>query len=73
MANSLLSFDITGWCSMTVKLQTYVFKNVEVLVMKNLCTDFLIGHDLPKNHSSVEIEFKGKKNLPLEYTQWQLL
>ena len=45
MANSLLSFDITGWCSVTVKLQTYVFKNVEVLVMKNLCTDFLIGHD----------------------------
>ena len=61
MANSLLSSDITGCCSVTVKLQTHVYKDVEVLIMKNLCADFLIGHDLLKNHSSVEIEFKGKK------------
>ena len=29
--------------------------------MKNLCADFLIGRDLLKYHSSVEIEFKVKK------------
>ena len=46
---------------MTINLQIHVRKNVEVLIIKNLCADFLIGQDLLKNHSSIEIEFKGKK------------
>lgn len=59
MANSSLSSDITGCCTVTVKLQNHVYSNIEVLIMKNLCTDFLIGHDLLKNHSYVEINFNG--------------
>ena len=53
MVNFLLSSDITG--SVTFKLQTHVYKDVEVLIMKKHCADFLIGNDLLKIHSSVDI------------------
>jgi predicted aspartyl protease len=59
MANSSLSSDIAGCCILTIKLHSHIYQNVDVLVMKNLCAEFLIGHDILKNHSSVEIEFSG--------------
>ncbi|XP_035214100.1 uncharacterized protein LOC118187918 [Stegodyphus dumicola] len=61
MANPSISSDVTGCSLVNIKLQTHVYINVEVLIMKNLCADFLIGHDLLKDHSSVELEFKGDR------------
>lgn len=61
LANSSLSSDIAGCCMVTVKLDSHLYQDVDVLVMKNLCADFLIGHDILKNHSSVEIDFCGGK------------
>ncbi|XP_046407451.1 uncharacterized protein LOC124172088 [Ischnura elegans] len=61
MANSSLSSDVTGCGTLTLKIQTYTYANIKVLIMKNLCADFLIGHDLLKSHSSVEIEFHGEQ------------
>jgi hypothetical protein len=29
--------------------------------MKNLCADFLIGHDILKDHSLIEIQFNGER------------
>lgn len=60
MADSSLTSNITDCCSVTIKLQSCI-PHVKVLIVKNLCVDFLVGHDLHKNHSFVEIEFIGDK------------
>ncbi|XP_054722967.1 uncharacterized protein LOC129232889 [Uloborus diversus] len=61
MANSSLSSDVTGCGYITLKMQNHTYPDMEVLIMRNLCADFLIGHDLLNSHSSVEIEFHGDK------------
>lgn len=65
MANSAITSEIAGRCLVSVKFQAHHYDSIEVLVMKDLCADFLIGHDLLKNHSSLIINFKGNKP-PLE-------
>jgi hypothetical protein len=62
MANSSFSSEVMGYCSLTLKMQNHIYHDMEVLVMQNLCADFLIGHDLLKSHSSLEIEFCGDRS-----------
>lgn len=65
MANSTITSEVAGRCFVSIKFKAHHYNSIEVLVMKDLCTDFLIGHDLLKNHSSLIINFSGKKP-PLE-------
>lgn len=65
MANSTITSEIAGRCIISITFQGHLHNSIEVLVMKDLCADFLIGHDLLKNHSSLIINFSGKKP-PLE-------
>lgn len=61
MANPSLSLDVTGCGSLTLKRQTRTYPDIEVLIMKYLCAYFIMGHNLLKSHSSVEIKFRGDK------------
>ena len=61
LANSALSTDIAGCSMVSLQMQDHTYPNFQVLIMKNLCTDFLIGHDLLTSHSSLEIEFQGNR------------
>jgi hypothetical protein len=42
-------------------MEGYTYNDVEMLIMNNLWSDVLIGHDILKSHSSVEIAFHGDK------------
>jgi hypothetical protein len=53
--------ETEGHCKVDIETDGYTYKNVEMLIVKNLCSDVLIGHDILKSHSSVEIAFHGDK------------
>ncbi|GFW02170.1 retrovirus-related Pol polyprotein from transposon opus [Trichonephila clavipes] len=56
MANSMVT-ETEGVCKVNLKIENFTYQNVELLVMKDLCSDVLIGHDILNRHSSVEIGF----------------
>ncbi|XP_054712929.1 uncharacterized protein LOC129222440 [Uloborus diversus] len=60
MANSSLFSDVVGQAQVNIKMQGYVY-NISILIMKNLCSDVLIGHDVLRNHSAVETTFSGSQ------------
>ncbi|GFT05383.1 retrovirus-related Pol polyprotein from transposon opus [Trichonephila clavipes] len=61
MANSYMVTETEGVCKVNLKIENFTYQNVELLVMKDLCSDVLIGHDILNRHSSVEIEFDGNR------------
>ncbi|GFS72378.1 retrovirus-related Pol polyprotein from transposon opus [Trichonephila clavipes] len=61
MANSSMVTEKEGVCKVNLKIENFTYQNVELLVMKDLCSDVLIGHDILNRHSSVEIGFEGNR------------
>ncbi|GFY16815.1 retrovirus-related Pol polyprotein from transposon opus [Trichonephila clavipes] len=61
MANSSMVTETDGVCKVNLKIENFTYQNVELLVMKDLCSDVLIGHDILNRHSSVEIGFDGNR------------
>ncbi|GFT20643.1 retrovirus-related Pol polyprotein from transposon opus [Trichonephila clavipes] len=61
MANSSMVTETEGVCKVNLKIENFTYQNVELLVMKDLCSDVLIGHDILNRHSSVEIGFDGNR------------
>ncbi|GFS55176.1 retrovirus-related Pol polyprotein from transposon opus [Trichonephila clavipes] len=61
MANSSMVTEAEGVCKVNLKIENFTYQNVELLVMKDLCSDVLIGHDILNRHSSVEIGFDGNR------------
>ncbi|GFY06678.1 putative retrovirus-related pol polyprotein from transposon opus [Trichonephila clavipes] len=61
MANSSMVTETEGVCKVNLKIENFTYQNVELLVMKDLCSDVLIGHDIRNRHSSVEIGFHGNR------------
>ena len=60
MASSSLTSEINKACSATVCLYNNKFP-VLFRVMKNLCTDVILGHDILNQYSALEIKFGGSK------------
>lgn len=65
MANSSLCTQIKGQCKVDLKVAEHSYNNIYLLIMKNLCSDVIIGHDVLNNHSTLEIAFDGS-NPPLK-------
>ncbi|GFS66714.1 retrovirus-related Pol polyprotein from transposon opus [Trichonephila clavipes] len=62
MANSSMVTETEGVCKVNLKIENFTYQNVELLVIKDLCSsDVLIGHDILNRHSSVEIGFDGNR------------
>ncbi|GFV33825.1 hypothetical protein TNCV_1069321 [Trichonephila clavipes] len=61
MANFSMLTETEGVCKVNLKIENFTYQNVELLVMKDLCSDILIGHDILNRHSSVEIGFDGNR------------
>ncbi|GFT30829.1 putative retrovirus-related pol polyprotein from transposon opus [Trichonephila clavipes] len=61
MANSSVVTETEGVCKFNFKIENFTYQNVKLLVMKDLCSDVLIGHDILNTHSSVEIGFDGNR------------
>ncbi|GFT77142.1 retrovirus-related Pol polyprotein from transposon opus [Trichonephila clavipes] len=53
--------ETEGVCKVNLKIENFTYQNVELLVMKDLCSDVLIGHVILNRHSSVEIGFDGNR------------
>ena len=52
---------VEGACLVTLKIDTYFYYNRKLLIINNLCADIIIGHDLLKEHSSLELSLGGQK------------
>ncbi|GFU65989.1 retrovirus-related Pol polyprotein from transposon opus [Trichonephila clavipes] len=61
MANSSMVTETEGVCKVNLKIENFTYQNGELLVMKDLCSDVLIVHDILNRHSSVEIGFDGNR------------
>ena len=61
MANSSMVAETVGVCRVNLKIENFTYEDVELLIMKDLCSDVLIGHDILKGHSTVEIGFHGNR------------
>lgn len=60
-ANSSLFSEAIYQCKVEVEMEGHTYRDTVMLVMKNLCSDAIIGHDVLQHHSSVEIAFHGKR------------
>lgn len=61
MANSSLSTEIIDRCNVKLEMKGHTYSEVEMLVMKNFCSDAIIGHDTLQSHSLVDIVFQGRR------------
>lgn len=59
MASSSLSAEINKVCTATLDINGHKINNALFRIMKNLCTDVIIGHDILKQYSILEIKFGG--------------
>jgi hypothetical protein len=51
LANSSLFTEIVGQCKVEVEMEGYTYSSAVMLIMKNLCSDAIIGHDVLQCHS----------------------
>ena len=61
MAVSSLSLKILGVISVILSYLNYSCTNVQLSILKNLCSDVIIWQDNLKNHESLQVHFGGSK------------
>lgn len=62
MASTSLSTHIFGYCTVNVKILEHSYLKVKMAVLKDLCADAIIGHDLLRHHSEIQLQFGGKRS-----------
>lgn len=62
MASTSLHSNITGYCYANIKLSEHEYPNAKLSVMPDLCADVIIGHNILREHCSIEVNFGGKKS-----------
>lgn len=61
MANSSFTSTITSACLTTIELNDHKLPNTLLRVMKELCVDVILGQDIFRQYSSLEIKFNEPK------------
>jgi len=61
MASTSLRTSAHGYCIVELEVKSYTYRNVRVLVLRDLCADVILGHNVLRQHVSVEIPFGGDK------------
>lgn len=61
MASTSLRSKTAGQCMVNLQIRAHVHENVRLCVLPDLCADIIIGQDIMKKHSSIEVEFGGPK------------
>lgn len=61
MASSNHTSQVEGQTFQTIKIGNHTHEDVNLLIVKNLCADLIIGHDVLRMHSSLELTFGGQK------------
>lgn len=62
MASTTLSSSIVGHLIVDLKLQEHSYMQCKLSVLSDLCADVVIGHDLLKHHSQIQLSFGGAKS-----------
>lgn len=52
---------VNGVCHATIRIKDHIYRQQPLYVIKDLCADVIIGHDILKHHSSLELQFGGDK------------
>ena len=61
MASTSLSSKVTGVCVVDIYIANTTYPNIKLNIMKNLCTDVILGLDFQTMHESVTLLFGGTK------------
>ena len=62
LASSNQTAVILGHCFLDIKIDNYIYKQVRLSIMANLCPELILGRDFMAKHSGIFIKFGG--NLP---------
>ena len=62
MASSSSIKNVHGYCNTDVQINGSDYNDVKLKILKNLCSDILLGQDLQSQHRQIIFEFKGKKD-----------
>ncbi|XP_054266988.1 uncharacterized protein LOC128989145 [Macrosteles quadrilineatus] len=61
LAASNMKSNVHGFVEINLNLLNHNYNNFKMTVLEDLCTDVLIGHDIMKLHSNIQVWFGGKK------------
>ena len=61
MALTTMNTSITGCCTTTLALGDNVYNGIRLNVLKDLCSDIILGHNFQKLHKSLTIDMGGTK------------
>ena len=61
-SKSTLKTDIIGCCTADITLNNCTYPKVKLSVLKDLCSDIILGHDFQKRHKRVTIELHGPQS-----------
>ena len=59
MASTSFQSQVEGCCHVNLRMLGRDYRGVKFLIMKNLCADVIIGHDLLDKHTSLEMHLGG--------------
>ena len=62
MALTSLTAKVLGHCHVDIQLGHQSYSSVRLGVLKDLCTDVILGQDFQKKHKSVVIKYGGEKS-----------
>lgn len=62
MASLSHKSQVNGSTLQNVRIGDNIYNNVNLLIVKNLCADVIIGHDVLESHSTLEFKFGGPKD-----------
>ncbi|XP_072401032.1 uncharacterized protein [Diabrotica undecimpunctata] len=63
MASLSHTSEFKGVTTQNIKIGDHSYDNINLLIVKNLCANIIIGHDVLSNHSSLEFEFRVPKKV----------
>ena len=61
MVLTTINTSITGCCTITLTLGDDVYNGIRLSVLRDLCSDIILGHNFQKLHKSLTIDMGGTK------------
>ena len=61
MALSTMNTTILVYCEIDLKLNGHDYKNVRLSLLKDRCSDVILGHDFQKQHQHLKFNLEGQK------------
>ena len=62
MALTTLKTDVIGCCTTDITLNDRTYCNVKLSVLKDLCSNIILGHNFQKRHKRLTIELHGSQS-----------